>query len=396
MKTILAFTLFILSSSIFAQTWTTHNVGTVDQVFVMSFPTEDTGYVITNFSTLRKTVNGALSWNVVTTPVPVYQVCFLTGLTGFAYADTAVYRTVNGGTSWTIVLHDNILLSNMNFVNQTEGYLSAFNYFTSADSTRLYKTTDNGINWTVSGRVENYAGEDGLCFLNGNSGFMAYNYGIFSTTNSGSSFNNVWTDVSYMYSPVYMKFPNIDTGYATETDGLVLRSTNSGASWNPVNSPGAAAYSLYFFNGSKGFVCGGNGINSGWVQQTTDAGMTWNPSYMSTNSFYCMDFPTSTVGYAGGDNGTVIKYTDGPTEISESQGSNRISIFPNPCDDKITINNILPGSEISVKNISGQFLIEKSTDDYVLKLDVSFFAPGIYFVEVSNHAVTQRQKLVVY
>lgn len=95
-KLLSATILLLFTSHLHAQTWTPHNVGSVDAIVSISFPTADIGYVITEFPDMRKPVNGGISWTVVSTPAPVGVVYFITGLKGFAFGDSVVYMTQNG------------------------------------------------------------------------------------------------------------------------------------------------------------------------------------------------------------------------------------------------------------------------------------------------------------
>jgi photosystem II stability/assembly factor-like uncharacterized protein len=324
-------TLIFSAGNLPAQTWTTHNIGAVDDVIAMSFPTDDTGYVVTSAYALRKTMTGAMTWTSVATPVAVSGVYFITGQKGFAYADTVVYRTLNGGATWSVVLHDPVIgCQNMQFVNASTGYLTAY----SGNSTRLYTTTNGGTSWSHVNSVLNYIFDNALFFTSVSNGFIGCNNAIVATANGGASFTPVWNDMTFSYTPTAMSFPNQDTGYAIDLLGYTLRTVNAGATWNAIPNPaGAGLWDLYFINGMKGFVCGGPGFSSGWIQETNDGGATWTPALFTASTLGCMDFPNDHVGYAAGQNGLIVKYSDALTGISSNENARRISVFPNPSAD---------------------------------------------------------------
>ncbi len=373
--------LVFANSQLHAQTWTPYNIGTIDDVYAISFPTTDTGYVVTSAPELRKSVNGAVSWTAVTTPSPVSNVCFITGQKGFIAVDSTIYMTVNGGATWTDVLHDNVNYIHMQFVNQTVGYLTASNIYTSFDSTRLYKTVNGGASWTHVNTVLNYVYENALYFVSPSEGFLAHNNGMSTTTNAGASFSNVWSDPTFSNSPTQMTFPNVDTGYAMDMYGLAIRSVNGGASWSVITNPGAAPYDLYFINGQRGFVCGGDGFSSGWVQETVDGGATWTPSYTSPLTFGFMDFPNDNVGFVGGQGGVVLKFTNIITGVEQKENERVISVFPNPSGDgRVTIefgNEVC--KKVEVYNNVGQVIqadmIPLSTNNQIA---IEGLTPGIY------------------
>lgn len=393
--------LLFANATLHAQTWTPYNIGAVDDVIALSFPTADTGYVVTGAPALRKTVNGAVSWTAVTTPSPVSNVYFITGQKGFIAVDSTIYMTLDGGATWTDVLHDNVSYIHMQFVNQSVGYLTAGNVYTTFDSTRLYKTTNGGAGWTLVNTVVNYIYENALYFVSPSEGFLAHNNGMSTTTNGGASFSTVWNDPTYSYSPTQITFPNVDTGYAIDFAGLTLRTINGGASWSTITNPGGAGlWDLYFIDGQKGFVCGGNGFSSGWVQQTSDGGNTWTPSYMSSLTFGCMDFPNDNVGYVGGQGGMVIKYSNTITAIEPSENISRISVFPNPSSDgRVTINfENQVCMELEIYNSVGQKVqAEKNFSADKSQVVLEGMSGGIYYLRVlfENGEVEMKQVVVL-
>ncbi len=377
--------LIFVNVQLHAQTWTPYSIGAVDDVYAISFPTTDTGYVVTSAPALRKSVNGAVSWTAVTTPMPVSNVCFINGQKGFIAVDSVIYMTQDGGVTWTNVLQDNVSYIHMQFVNQTVGYLTASNIYTSFDSTRLYKTINGGTSWMHVNTVLNYVYENALYFVSPSEGFLAHNNGMSTTTNAGASFSNVWSDPTFSYSPTQMTFPNVDTGYAMDMYGLAIRSVNGGASWSAITNPGAAPYDLYFINGQRGFVCGGNGFSSGWVQETVDGGLTWTPSYTSPLTFGFMDFPNDNVGFVGGQGGVVLKFTNTITGVEAGGNEKIISVFPNPSSDgRVTVDF---GNEViryvEVYNSVGQavFLNKVISKDQG-RVTLEGMESGVYYVKV--------------
>ncbi|CAN5258909.1 hypothetical protein BH09BAC5_BH09BAC5_27100 [soil metagenome] len=397
MKKILTLIILLLTTNLFAQTWTAHNAGTTSVVISISFPSSDTGYIVTDAAEVRKTTDGASSWTTVATPIPEWNVYFLTGQKGFAYSDSIIYRTVNGGTSWTEVVHDhNIYFTSMVFADQNTGYATGLNYYTTLDSLRLYKTNNGGASWVIVNAVQIFVIETPLFFLSSTTGFWGNNNGINSTTDGGTTFANSWNDPNFTDSPTQIDFPNADTGFVIDPYALAIKTFDGGTTWSPINYPGTSgAQDLHFFTGRKGFVCGGSGP-AGWVQQTSDAGASWTPVYTSAYNFYCMDFPNDSVGYVGGDNGTVLKFSGVVTGVSEIENQNSFTIYPNPAKESITINEVSIGSDIYLKNISGQIVRSEKATSANVKLNLKDITPGIYFGEITNGNNRNGKKLVVY
>ncbi|MEO5642459.1 MAG: T9SS type A sorting domain-containing protein, partial [Bacteroidia bacterium] len=138
-----------------------------------------------------------------------------------------------------------------------------------------------------------------------------------------------------------------------------------------------------------------DGFSSGWVQETNNGGISWIYTYTSAETFFCIDFPSDTVGYFGGDHGTVLKFTGLPNGISENQTKNDLRIYPNPSNGSMTIQNIIPGSEITIRDLSGQIIKTIKAESEVMIMNLENVAVGIYFIEMKNEKINAVQKIVV-
>jgi photosystem II stability/assembly factor-like uncharacterized protein len=89
-----------------------------------------------------------------------------------------------------------------------------------------------------------------------------------------------------------------------------METTDGGATWSPVNLPGASAsgeplYHVYFRDASNGYVGGNNSDH--W--RTTDGGATWQNHPFFAGSWYYMDFVSAAVGFKSA-NGAFARTTD--------------------------------------------------------------------------------------
>ncbi|MCX6310518.1 MAG: T9SS type A sorting domain-containing protein [Bacteroidetes bacterium] len=382
---------FLLSIHVHAQTWTSHSAGIVD-IFDVSFPTIDSGYAIDGNGVLHKTFDGATTWSTVIAPANIGPIFFVTGKIGCVGVDSVIYRTANAGVTWIPVLYDNqVSFVSIYFVNALTGFAAGFKI--ANDSTRLYKTLNGGLTWTKVSTLPDQLPQEAFCFFNSTTGFWANNFNISSTLNGGSSFSTVYNNFSDQIVNIY--FPNIDTGYAVGYYGLFVKSTDGGLNWTQTTYPGSVTYDIHFFNGSKGFACGGNGFNAGYVMQTSDGGASWSTAYSSTNTFGCMDFPSDTIGYVGGQNGTILKFSGTPNGITENLSQHLLSVYPNPTNGTVNINNTISGAKICLMNLSGQIIIQETAENVSMKMNLENVAAGIYFIEMENEGVRSVQKLIV-
>lgn len=137
-----------------------------------------------------RTNDGGATWTEYR--LPSYQTEFYSGYsflnanTGWAHSGTndgdhKIYKTQNGGTSWTVLTHANIWSSF--FKNENEGYgLSP--------EEMVYKTTDGGLNWTPYYIPEGSQPTDGY-IVNESPVFFDSHGKIFTTP--GIPFTGIWS-----------------------------------------------------------------------------------------------------------------------------------------------------------------------------------------------------------
>ncbi|WP_299364829.1 T9SS type A sorting domain-containing protein, partial [Winogradskyella sp.] len=72
----------------------------------------------------------------------------------------------------------------------------------------------------------------------------------------------------------------------------------------------------------------------------------------------------------------------------------RVSLYPNPANDKLEITSRLPMDGLSIMDINGRELdrIEVSTKNYTL--DVSSLSKGIYFLKIQSREFKSTQKFI--
>jgi hypothetical protein len=85
------------------------------------------------------------------------------------------------------------------------------------------------------------------------------------------------------------------------------------------------------------------------------------------------------------------RYACQNVSINEQQNNNQINLFPNPAKDYIVINMgndpNLKDTRISISDIVGNIIatfMVTETFPNMIKLDISNYAPGIYFIKIDN------------
>jgi photosystem II stability/assembly factor-like uncharacterized protein len=121
------------------------------------------------------------------------------------------------------------------------------------------------------------------------------------------------------WNTVYMKksanvmnditFADSLNGYIVGQNGLMLKTTDGGNSWDSISSnTNQTLYSIVFANKNTGYACGHNGT----IIKTIDGGKTWElQKTLTTDYFKIIKVISADTAYAFGHNGRMLKTTDG-------------------------------------------------------------------------------------
>lgn len=86
------------------------------------------------------------------------------------------------------------------------------------------------------------------------------------------------------------------------------------------------------------------------------------------------------------------------TNIHDQDRNNLFSVYPNPINDKLILENPLYGSddyEFSITNLDGGLILdEKVFLEKKKTVDLKFLNPGIYFLTIKSLKQTKKYKLI--
>lgn len=362
----------ILKTTDSGLTWQVQNSGTDASLRSVYFPVDaQVGYAIGDRRTLLKTVNGGRTWTKLevryqfATPTPfptpfptetptatmtpvatpvgptptatptrtpfptatpspllgnLSAMYFVDAQRGFlAHFDFpgGVLRTVDGGRTWVRLppLPQPALLTNIYFLPDGQtGYASGLSFPSFGGV--IYKSSDGGVTWRTVFTPGSSLQIVALHFPTGQTGYAVG--GRFSRTGIESVIlksvdgGETWSEfpIGLGATLTDVRFLDDYTGFVVGTGGLILTTTNGGASWSTISS--GTEGSLFALSlspdGSAAYAVGASGI----VLRSLDGGITWSVPGASLRTLRGVHFPADAItGYAVGDFGAILKTIDG-------------------------------------------------------------------------------------
>lgn len=262
-------------------------------------------FVAGKYGTLFKTNNGGNNWislsSSVTTGDYLFSVFFVNNLTGYTIGNSGnvfnevskMLKTTNSGINWTIISNlSNSYVYDMYFLNSNTGWVAGSNI--------LKKTTDGGLNWVTQLTNTCYS----IYFVDQNTGWApADGYNVLCTTNGGTTWSSRTTPISNTYT-TFVHFFNSNTGVIITGFGIE-RTTNGGINWQLVSN-------LSCYDGSKDDSNNLYAKTYNSLYKSTDLGSSWNLISQSIpTNIFSIQMINPQIGYGSGLSGFVAKTTNG-------------------------------------------------------------------------------------
>lgn len=371
----------------------------------------------------------------------------------YSYGNTGkIYRTVNGGDSWSDFQTglEYSWIFDFDFPTDQIGYGCGGTYF-GMYSDVIIKTEDAGQTWDTL-TTNNYGGYtfNNIEFLNADTGFVASSYlllrtedggesftpltivdeGVFSIANLSSTFDGIlFSSTRLLVSPntylisiyrsddlgdswqeVYsdtmedtdnfnnrfigsINFPTPEIGYAVGGNGIFLKTMDAGLTWTQsFISPFSSLTSVFFTSANVGYI-----NNAGGIYKTTDGGDHWEVQNMNVPAIVRdIQFASDQIGYALTDQ-KIYKTINGGeiTAVSELKLNIDIQVFPNPAKDIVNLNY---PAEVEIQNIELMDIVGKTIKAFsnpVSSIDVSTLPAGNYLLKIVTNQGLVVRKIVV-
>lgn len=398
MKKIIAIALILFPFSLVSQ-WKLERTLT-DYIYTFTVLNKDTAFAAGNGSgRIYRTFNGGKNWNFYQTMFeyswfndlhfPTKSVGYACGGTAFGQYKQVIAKTTNGGQTWdslTSNAYGGYEFRGVYFLNQDTGFVTGGNW--------LYKTTNGGLSFTtdsMDGEIMD------IKFTSNQTGFIAMRayqpnnstiHSILKSEDKGETWKNVYTETTQTSMGLHYRtlnkisFYDNQHGFVVGNNGIFLKTTDGGNTWvksliHPYNSLTA----VHFTSPQTGYI-----NNAGGIYKTTDAGNTWIVQHINFPSIIkFIEFVNDTVGFATGD--THIYKTTNAGEIvnvSHILKEQNIGLYPNPARNSLIIssgNNKI--ESVLLYNSLGK-LVKTQYSDFE-SIDVSNFSNGIYFASIRTN-----------
>lgn len=193
---------------------------------------------------------------------------------------SSIFATTNGGTTWSV-----------QYNTVTDGTLPA-RTLTGSDRINQMDFSSSTLGWAAGG--------------------LGSNVNIIWKTTNGTSWSVVYNKSTSGTNDQLQSIFFVDTtnGYAVGNTGVILKSTDAGATWTQQTS--GTTENLYevrcYTNADNCFIAGGTGT----ILKTTNGGTTWTAlSSGTTKTLAALEMVGTSKIWVGGDDGTILYSSDG-------------------------------------------------------------------------------------
>jgi len=291
-----------------------------------------------------------------------------------------VFRTTNGGSTWTSIGSIGKTLTSISFpLSSTTGYCCGY-------SGKVYSITSSTLTAMNSGLT---ATNLASISFQGTQGWACGEQVIDHYSSSSWVLDQSYPDATY--NSIHMI--NSTTGWAAGDNGVIIKTTD-GTNWvAQTSNTTSSLYNLFFLDTNNGWAVGLNGT----IIHTTNGGSTWavEGSGLTINILRSVQFTSPTNGYVIGNNGTLLKYTGNATGVNDNEKRENLIVFPNPNNGIVRLNlqNTEIINSILVYNLQGQKIMQTycSKDN---TLDLSGLTKGIYILNIETTEKIYRQKII--
>lgn len=281
------------------QTWSPVTSDGAHQYFAASFsPDGNTAVTVGEQGHIQRSTDGGLNFvDAVPANAPnLAAVAFNGAGTGLAAGAAGILRTLDGGSTWTVVAVSGAPLSSVAFATSTIAVAGGANG-------TLLRSTNGGANWSALAPASS-AQVNAIAFASNGVALAGTASGLLRSTDSGATWASV-ASVSGNFAGV--TFADTNTAVAVTVDGAIYRSTNGGSTWTLATTRSFRIHAVAAASATV-LEAGGEG---GFISRSVDGGVTWtDATWAFPYSVSGIAFSSATTGVAVG-NSLVMRTSDG-------------------------------------------------------------------------------------
>ncbi len=352
-------------------TWIIQNSNTSYNLLNMAFTSKDTGWIVGggdyNYGgILLHTTDGGSNWDTVFTDSVYYTgISFSSSLNGWVLPHWTIcdslIRTTDGGLTWQKqFLYPGYLLSggnsriNIFFLDSLHGWIVSQRGAPMSLGCDIYRTSDGGASWTIYiyeiQRLNKVIFTDlshgWICGVsNGPSGIILFSHDAGATWSPiypGGNYSN-FSDITFV--------DNIH-GWVVSTNGYILVSEDGGMNWDLQYDENLGLNGIYILpGGGKGWVVGDNGtilstVNGGFPvsiptsKQRHDIAFYPNPADTKVTVIFPYGTQKTTVNIYNQIGQKITSYNQTKSIIDVSSITPGIYIIEFIGDGKLTLDKI--------------------------------------------------------
>lgn len=259
-------------------------------------------------------------------------------------------------------------LNSISFVDDYKGFIAG-------DSGLIIQSVDGGLNWKKN-NIPYQNNFNAICY-NDNKLFVVGSSGFIGIINGNSNqIKKIISNTTETLFKIYFLDHNI--GFIVGTRGLILKTYDSGFTWQVINCRVKEnLFSISFADSKNGIIVGWNGT----ILKTTDSGLSWQKQALKYNNYFKdVLFANEFLGFIVGGDGKVLRTENGgedwdEIDIESNSGLYKID-FENSGDGIILSNS----GEIFISNDSGKSWKKKNVGQPLILNDIKQLNSGNFII----------------
>lgn len=388
-----------------------------DDIFFLN---ENLGWAVKGFhATVYKTENGGTTWNEQINETDLNEdlyfrnIEFLNENIGFiGTLNNKVYKTLDGGVSWSLITN---ISPNPRAICglSTVGLNTVYGCGAFFEPAYIIKSTDSGVNWQYIDMSVYATALVEIKFIDENIGYAAGKNDkgaiILKTENAGLNWTEIYNSNQkgeYVWKLQFLQGSNNNTIFGSiqavaPNLGKLLKSINGGVHWVAKDAPQTNIQGVGFISETHGWM---GGHENGFYE-TTDAGTTWTDIGVGGNLNRIFVINSTSVFAAGT---TIYRYTSNTLSTENNKVSKRnkleVKLSENPVDTHLEFEVKLNGTDnllIELYDSNGRFVRKLSRESNIKKQQIQKYSflvndlsSGIYVLNLHNNTGRQSLKFI--